>query len=122
MLSSNSIFAIIQTILVLIIVIVLANLFLKLLNKNMINNQRIIKIIERTNVFNNSALGIVEICGKYYLMSLTDKDNKILKELDKEEIEAYIEELKGNQSFMDIKDKANLYFGMRKKSWVRKLL
>ncbi|WFA07888.1 flagellar biosynthetic protein FliO [Tissierella sp. Yu-01] len=116
MLSSNSIFAILQTIIVLVIVIVLANLFLKLLNKNMIRNQRIIKIIERTNVFNNSAVGIVQICGKYYLMSFTDRDNKILKELDEVEVESYLEEFKENHSLMDIKDKANLYFGMRKKS------
>ncbi len=114
--SFNSIIAIIQTIAVLIIVIILANLFLRILNKNMTRTQKIIKIVERTYVFNNSALAVVEICGKYYLMSFTDKDNKILRELEKDEVESYLDQLKDNPAIMDFKDKANLYFGMRKKS------
>jgi hypothetical protein len=81
----------------------------------MIKSQRIIKIVERVNVFNNSALGIVEICGKYYLMSFTDKDNKILKELNKEEVETYLEEFEENKGFTYLKDKTNLFFGTRKK-------
>jgi hypothetical protein len=92
----------------------------------MIKSQRIIKIVERVNVFNNSALGIVEICGKYYLMSFTDKDNKILKELNKEEVETYLEEFEensGTHMYFDVEkdvwenreDKTNLFFGTRKK-------
>lgn len=105
----------IQTIVALIIVIILANISLKLFNKQMLKQNKIIKIIERTSVFNNSALGIVEICGSYYLMSFTDKDNKIIKELDAKEIESIIEETNANQNLMSIRDKANLYFEMRKK-------
>ena len=112
MLSFNNIISIIQTIVVLIIVIVLANLLLRFLNKNMVRNQKMIKIIERTNVLNNSALAIAEICGKYYLMSFTDKNNKILKELDEAEVENYLDDVKGQDNSADIK-KRHIFFGER---------
>lgn len=115
MLSFNNIVSIIQTIVVLIIVIILANLFLRFLNKNMVLNKKMIKIIERVNVSNNSALAIAKICGKYYLMSLTDKDNKILQELDQDEVASYLDDFEGQDNFIDIKDKAHVFFGMRKK-------
>lgn len=107
---------ILKTIVVLIIVIILANITLKILNKQMNKQSRIIKIIEKINISNNSALGIVKICGVYYLMSFTEKDNTILKELKTEEVEEAIEEMKHDEGFTDLKEKANLYFGMRKKS------
>lgn len=115
MLSFNNIISIIQTIVVLIIVIILANLLLRLLNKNITQNQKMIKIIERVNVSNNSALAIAKVCGKYYLMSLTEKNNQILKELDKDEVENYLDDFEGQNNFVDIKDKTHLFFGMRKK-------
>ena len=107
--------SIIQTIIVLIVVIILANLFLRFLNKNMVVNKKMIKIIERVNVSNNSALAIVKICGNYYLMSLADKDNRVLKGLDEDEVESYLDDFEGQDNFVDIKDKAYVFFGMRKK-------
>lgn len=104
----SSFFSVVQTIIVLIGVIILANLSLKYLNKFMLKQNRIIKIVEKTPIFNNSALGVVQVCGIYYLMSFTDKDNRILKELDKSQVELFIEETKSQQT--------NLQFGMRKKS------
>lgn len=115
MLSFNDLLSIIQTIIVLIIVIILANLSLRFLNKKMAQNSKMIKILERVNVSNNSALAIAEICGRYYLMSFTDRDNKILRELDKDEVENFLEDFEGQNNFVDIKDKAHLFFGMRKK-------
>ncbi len=94
-------FTVLQTFLVLVFVIVLAHLSLKLLNKYMINQSKIIKIWEKTSVNNNSSIGVVEVTGKYYLMSFTQSENKILKELQKEEIE---EILKEKEDSMDIKD------------------
>ncbi len=88
----SSYLSILQTIVVLLIVIALANLTLKYLNKHLKKQNKIIKVIERVSVNNNSALSIVEACGKYYLMSFTGTENKILKELDTEEIQ-YINEL-----------------------------
>ena len=109
-------FSVIQTIIVLIIVIFLANISLRLLNKYMHRSKKIIKVVERTSVFSNSALGIVDICGTYYLMSFSDKDNKILKELKSEEVEIIKQEMENSKSYTEMKEKANQYFGMRKKS------
>lgn len=110
-----SVFSIIQTIIVLIAVIFLANFLLKLLNKNMLKQNRMIKVMEKSPVYNNSSIGIVQVCGSYYLMSFTDKDNRILKELSLDEVEKYLKQNEENDkifSFMDIK---NGNIGMRKK-------
>lgn len=112
----SSFFSLIQTIIVLIIVIFLANISLRLLNKYMHKQNKLINVVERISVLSNSSISIVEVCGTYYLMSFTDKDNKILKELNKEEVELIIEEMETKQSYTDLKTKANLHFGMRKKS------
>lgn len=120
-------FYLIQTIIVLIIVIALANVSLKFANKYMLKQNKIIKVVERVSVNNNSALSVVNICDKYYLMSLTGSENKILKELDKEEIESVIEIIKKDESlvfnnnfsintyYRKLKKKAIEYFGMRKR-------
>lgn len=106
----SSFLSLIQTIIVLIIVIALANISLKYLNKYMAKQNNIIKIVEKVGINNNSALSVVEICGIYYLMSFTNNENKILKELDKEEVLKIMEGLD--------KDKVNWkdYFEMGKKS------
>lgn len=44
-----------------------------------------ITIIERTPISKSSALCIVEIAGTYYLMSVSDTGNEVMKELSKEE-------------------------------------
>lgn len=88
--SLSTLFSILQTIFVLGIVIVLANLSLKFLKNQMSKQNKIIKIIERVSINTNSALAIVEICDKYYLMSFTNNENTILKELDGGSIEEII--------------------------------
>lgn len=97
--SFSNIFSLLQVIIVLGIVIFLANISIKLLNTHMTKQNRVIKIVERVSINNNSALALVEICGKYYLMSFTNKENKILRELDGENIEEIIHQK---------------YFGVRK--------
>lgn len=106
----SSFLSLIQTIIVLIIVIALANISLKYLNKYMVKQNSIIKIVEKVGINNNSALSVVDVCGTYYLMSFTNNENKILKELDKEEVLKIMESLE--------KDKVNWkdYFEMGKKS------
>lgn len=94
---------VLQTLIVLSIVILLAHISLKLLNKYMIKQNRIIKIWEKITVNTNSSLGIVEVSGKYYLMSFTQSENKILKELQEDEIEVLLRE---KEEGMDIKDYA----------------
>ena len=83
----NTFFSIVQTIVVLALVIVLANFSLKYLKTQMTKQNKLIRVIERASINNNSALAVVEICGKYYLMSFTNNDNKILRELDEEDLE-----------------------------------
>lgn len=115
--SLTTLFSILQTIIVLVIVIALANITLKLLKNQMNKQNRIIKVIERVAINNNSALGVVEICGKYYLMSFTNNENTILKELDKNQIEEIVEEMEMDQSFPSYEEslgKVKEYFGMRK--------
>ncbi len=93
--------SVLQTFLVLVLVIFLAHISLRLLNRYMIKQNNIIKVWEKTSVSTNSSLGIVEVSGKYYLMSFTQKDNKILKELDPEEIEELLSE---KEISMDIRE------------------
>lgn len=92
---------ILQTLVVLIVVILLAHMSLRLLNKYMVRQNNIIKIWEKTSVNTNSSIGIVEVSGKYYLMSFTQTENKILKELEKEEMEIILKE---KQESVDIKE------------------
>lgn len=83
-------FSLVQTLIVLVLVIFLANWVLKYLNKYMSSKTRIIKIVERLAVNKNSYIGVVKICGKFYLMSFGEGKNEILKELNGEEIEDLI--------------------------------
>ena len=111
---------VLQTLIVLVAVIGLANISLKLLNKFMIKQNKIIRIWEKTNVNNNSSLGIVEVSGKYYLMSFTQSENKILKELDSQELEEILKEKEDSMDInMDIKEntiykKINTFIEKRK--------
>lgn len=82
--------SIIKTIMILTIVIITANISLRFMKQYSSQKNKVIKIIERVPINNNSSLSIVDICGKYYLMSFTGEDNKILKELDREEVEDLI--------------------------------
>lgn len=97
----EGLFAVLQTIVVLAIVIALAHISLRLLNKYMLRQNNIIKIWEKTSVNTNSSIGIVEVSGKYYFMSFTQNENKILQELDASEIEEILREKQEN---MDIKE------------------
>lgn len=98
----DSLFSLIQTLIVLIIVILLANLLLKYLNKYTLAKNKIVKIIERVAVNKNSYLSIVEVCGKYYLMSFNDQGNEILKELDQEKIEDSIDSLEEGTNYLEM--------------------
>lgn len=111
----SSVLSILKTIVVLLIIIAMANLSLKYLNRYMNKQNKVIKIIERVSVNNDSALTIVDICGKYYLMSFTSTENKILRELDEEEIQ-YINELEIQRSYAGYQSKLGSIFEMRKKS------
>ncbi len=102
----DSFLAIVQSLLVLVFVIFLAHTILRFMGRYTSKQNRLIKIIERVGVNNNSAISIVEICGKYYLMSFSQNENRILKELDDLEMEELISQIQAdennfNTSFVD---------------------
>lgn len=115
--NNSAFFSIIQTIFVLIAVIALANVTLKYVNKHMHKQNKMIKVHERLPVNNQSSLNIVEICGSYYLMSFSGGDNKILKELDKEEVLKIMEEKRKNQEQM-----AHMAFKVEEKMQIKNKL
>lgn len=66
-------------------IIVLANIILKKLSTMQQSQAKAIKIIERAPVSKTSALCIVDIASTYYLMSVSDTGNEIIRELTEEE-------------------------------------
>ncbi|MBM6614687.1 FliO/MopB family protein [Desemzia sp. RIT804] len=79
-----------KSVLALIIIIFLANKLLQYLNSVMKKQAKTIQIIERTPINKSSSLCIVEMLGKYYLMSFTEQRNEILKEFTEEESKAIV--------------------------------
>lgn len=112
----SSFLTIIQTIIILILVIGIANISLRFVNKNMTKHNRLIKIIEKVALSNNSSIGVAEICGDYYLMSFTGTDNKILKELDREEMEDIIKNMEENKKYNPNGNFLENILGMRDKN------
>ena len=88
----------VKSIVVLIMIIAAANYLLKFLNGFMTKKGKFINVIERMPLNRTSSLCIVEVSGKYYLMSCTDTRNEILKELEQEDVQT--EKKTGMQSFV----------------------
>lgn len=107
---------IMQMLIMLLIVIFIANVSLKFVNKNMLKNNKIIKVVEKVALNNTSSLAVVEICGSYYLMSFTGQDNKILKELDKNQIEEIINHREENKELGFNTNTLKDILGMRDKN------
>ncbi|MDY0235492.1 MAG: flagellar biosynthetic protein FliO [Gudongella sp.] len=104
-----------QTIVVLIIVIILANISLKLINRNFQMKGKVVKIIEKTPISNNSSLAVVKIINSYYLMSFSEKENSILKELGKEEVDEILLKADQEDKFIGLKEKYEIYMEKRGK-------
>ena len=88
-----------KMIFVLILVILIANVTLKFLNSKINSKGRMIKIIEKISVDAHSSIGIVQIMGDYYLMSFSEKENLILKDLSKEDVDKYLLDKTINEDF-----------------------
>ncbi len=88
-----------KMIFVLILVILIANVTLKFLNSKINSKGRMIKIIEKISVDAHSSIGIVQIMGDYYLMSFTEKENLILKDLSKDDVDKYLLDKTINEDF-----------------------
>ena len=102
----STIFTLLQTIIVLLIVIYLANLTLKFLNRKIQTQTTMIQILQKQQVSQGSSIAVVKILDACYLMSLGDKENRILKELDPGEVEAMMGEEAPRQAraFGDMKN------------------
>ena len=79
-----------KSILALIVIVFLANKLLQYLNSVMKKQAKTIQIMERMPINKSSSLCIVEMLGKYYLMSFTEGRNEILKEFTEEESKAIV--------------------------------
>ena len=77
---------IVRSIFALAAIILLANFILKKLQDYSTNQNQSIEILERVSVTKASALALVKVGSQIYLMSLTENDSEILRELSTEEV------------------------------------
>lgn len=88
---------VIQMLVALACIILLANFLLKKLNQLNHIQSKAIHILEKVPVSKSSSLCIVEIANSYYVMSIGEKGNDILKELSAEECREVDERLNKKQ-------------------------
>ena len=111
----------------LIVIIVAINVLLKKMNTISQKNGKSMRVIERMSLSRSSSICVVEICGKYYLMSCTEQHNEILQELDASDWEVNSSEVAtrskeekikaGIKMFIPNKDSNILKKESRNKSW-----
>lgn len=85
-------FALLQTLIALIAVIGLAYLVLRVGKRLNTGNNNYVRILEKTNMSNQSYLAVAKVGSEYHLMSVTSGEIKILKDISAEEVEAAMEE------------------------------
>ncbi len=116
---------VLRSIFALILIIWLANVLLGKLNKYTQGQSKSIQIIERFSIGKSSSLAIVKVVEKYYLMSLNENSNEILKEFTADEVDEMLEIMQDqtastpSQLFTDmnvakIKDKYTKFFEKKK--------
>lgn len=82
----DTIIALVKMIAILAVVIYLINLSLKYLSRYTNQQSTQLEIIQRLAVTKSSAIAIVKILDRYYVMSLAEQENQILRELTTEEV------------------------------------
>lgn len=115
----ESFFYVLRSIVALILVIWLANVALKYINKYSNNESKSIQVVERISVSKTSSLAIVKIVNDYYLMSFSEQAIETLQKFNEEEaveIEARqqaqkdpIETIK-EFDFIELKEKHTKFF------------
>ncbi len=88
----KTIFSLIQTVFALAFVLGLAYVVLRFGKKVTDGNTSFVKVIEKTMLSNQSFLAVIKVGKDYHLASVTSGEVKILRDLDREEIEEVIEE------------------------------
>lgn len=82
------IFPIIKMVVFLIVILYLVVQALKFLNKQMNPENSILQVIQRISVSKSSSIAIVKMFDRYYVMSISENQNKIIKELTLDEIQS----------------------------------
>lgn len=85
------VFSLIQTFLALGAVLALAYVVLRFGKKVTDGSQSYIKIVEKTMLSNQSFLAVIKVGNDYHLASVTSGEVKILKDLDRSEVEVALE-------------------------------
>lgn len=75
----------------LVVVIVLINLCLKYLQKVVAPQDEKLRIIKKVTVSKTSALGIVQVLDRYYLMSLAEQGSTVISELTLTEVQELVQ-------------------------------
>ncbi|KRL05504.1 flagellar biosynthetic protein FliO [Liquorilactobacillus oeni] len=89
----NIYFSVFKTIIFLIVIIYLINISLKVLNRYSNQRNASFRILQKIAVSKTSSLGIVQIINKYYVMSFSEQQNQIIKELSEEEAAVFLDSL-----------------------------
>lgn len=79
--------AVVRLIIGLAVVIFLINVLMRYLNKYTTQNNDNLRLVLRVALSKNLSLGIVEILGSYYVVSMSEQKLEIIRQLDAEEIE-----------------------------------
>ncbi|GAJ26323.1 flagellar biosynthesis protein FliZ [Liquorilactobacillus sucicola DSM 21376 = JCM 15457] len=87
-------FSLIKISVFLLIIIYLINVSLKYLNKYTNQTNNTFQILRKIAVSKTSSIGIVQIVDKYYVMSFSEQQNQILKELTAEEAAKFLASMK----------------------------
>lgn len=102
--------ALLKMIFALIGIIVVANIFLRFINRKIERNRGTIGVVDKVQVANGSWIAIVEALGSHYLMSISEHGNSLLKELTRNEIELITQRLLEEKEYehASIKEKINI--------------
>ena len=98
----DGILALVKMIAGLAAVLLLIVLTLKYLNRFTSQANENFRVMKKIAVTKSSSLAIVLIIDKYYVMSFSEQENKIIKELSKEEAEKLTAEIEELHPDMDV--------------------
>ena len=79
--------AVVRLIIGLAVVIFLINVLMRYLNKYTTQNNDSLRLVLRVALSKNLSLGIVEVLGSYYVVSMSEQKLEIIRQLDAKEIE-----------------------------------
>lgn len=88
----------------LLLILYLINISLKYLNRYTNQHNHQLRILQKIAVSKSSSIGIVQIMDKCYVMSFSEQQNQIIKELTPEEMAAFLQQSLENTQVQAGKD------------------